>query len=365
MANNVKTDYEKRLKRNKFSVLDSAFACLWFIALQFIFVSVFSALPKSISGNSFVLVIAQILIEGVFLLASYVTAKIRDVEWVKATTIQNKIDGKSIIFALALAVVTMVCFAPLTDLFMYGIQALGYKYSASSIDVSNFGLYLVSLVVHCAVPAITEELLFRGTICSGLESKNKHLAVIVSAFIFMLMHGWPVQTMHQIILGIVFGYLFISTHNIWLSILVHFFNNAIAVTMLYVQTLLYPELVMMQDELITFTAVDTMTLLFNIGYAIVMATIGVVLSVILIKTITRFTNNKNSQKTKESDTLKVDGQQEETSVELQDNNKDQVMEEKPVLLTKREKIWAIVCFSIAGVSLVFDWVMALITGFLL
>lgn len=355
MDNKNNSPYQKRLKRNSFNMLDSALACLWFIVLQFIFVSFYSALPSSISSNAFVLIIAQIFIEAVFLLASFMTAKIRDVEWVKATTVKCKINYKAIVLALALAVVTMICFAPVTDLFMYAIQSLGYKYKASSINVSNFGLYLVSLVVHCAVPAITEEILFRGTICAGLSTKNKHLAVIVSAFIFMLMHGWPVQTMHQIILGIVFGYLFITTGNIWLSILVHFFNNALAVTMLYAQTLLNPELVMLEDELVTFTAVDTTTLLLNIGYAVVMAVIGVILTIILIKSITRLSKSceektiiqeNNVENTKESET-------------------DKKEEISPAYISKKEKIWAIICFSIAGISLIFDWIMALISGFLL
>jgi len=362
MENNTSFSYEKRLKRNSYNVLDSGIACLWFIVLQFIFVTVFRALPIEIRGNEVILIIAQVLIEGVFLLASYLTAKIRDVEWVKATNINNKIDGKSLVFTLSIAVVTMICFAPLTDLFMYAIQSMGYKYQASSIDVSNFGLYIVSLIVHCAVPAITEEMLFRGTICAGLESKNKHMAVMVSAVIFMLMHGWPVQTMHQIILGIVFGFLIIATHNIWITILVHFFNNAIAVTMLYVQTLLYPELVMLEDELVTFQAVDTMTLLFNIGYAIVMAVIGVILTIILIKTVSRSLNNKVEEKSQETSVSDEKVNEDVTPIE---SEKDEQTNEKSVVLTKREKIWAIVCFTLAGASLVFDWVMALITGFLI
>ena len=48
------------------------------------------------------------------------------------------------------------------------------------------------------------------------------------------MHGNAEQTVHQMIVGMIVGYLFFKTGNLWIGIIVHFFNNFISVTQAYI-----------------------------------------------------------------------------------------------------------------------------------
>ena len=95
------------------------------------------------------------------------------------------------------------------------------------LEINNFGTYLIYIVVFCVCPAIFEEVMFRGTILSGLKQYGLKVAVVVSAIIFTLMHGNIEQTVHQFIIGLVVGFIFFKTGNLWLSVMVHFFNNFI------------------------------------------------------------------------------------------------------------------------------------------
>ena len=78
--------------------------------------------------------------------------------------------------------------------------------------------YLIYIIISCVTPAVCEEILFRGTIASGLKEKGFKIALFGSAIIFTLMHGNPEQTVHQFIIGLVVGYIFLKTGNIWLGL---------------------------------------------------------------------------------------------------------------------------------------------------
>ena len=62
------------------------------------------------------------------------------------------------------------------------------------------------------------------------------LAVIVTACIFSAVHGSYLGFLSRFALGFVLGWIYNQTGNIWLNILGHFFNNAFAITMLYLSS---------------------------------------------------------------------------------------------------------------------------------
>lgn len=90
---------------------------------------------------------------------------------------------------------------------------------------------LLNLFIVALVPAIGEELLFRGTILRLLKemTKNMHWAVIISAILFSAFHLQFLGFLPRFTLGLVLGYLFVITNNLWVPIFIHFVNNAAAV----------------------------------------------------------------------------------------------------------------------------------------
>lgn len=102
-------------------------------------------------------------------------------------------------------------------------------------DTSLFGL-LGNLVVIAAIAAIGEELLFRGALQTILLRwfRNPHLAIAVTAVIFSAIHMQFYGFLPRLYLGVIFGYLFFWSGNIWLPIFAHFINNAAVVVSVYV-----------------------------------------------------------------------------------------------------------------------------------
>lgn len=103
-------------------------------------------------------------------------------------------------------------------------------YLAFFEDKSMLGL-IVNLLVMALVAALSEELFFRGLL-QQLFIKNRlnpHLAIIITAILFSAFHLQFFGFLPRLFLGMVLGYLYYITQNLWVPITAHFFNNAFAV----------------------------------------------------------------------------------------------------------------------------------------
>ena len=103
------------------------------------------------------------------------------------------------------------------------------------MEVDSIGGLLVNLLVLALIPAIGEELTFRGVLQQALTKgcKNVHVAVWLSAFIFSFIHFQFYGFLPRMFLGLLLGYLFYYSGSIWTSILMHFANNGTAVVVSY------------------------------------------------------------------------------------------------------------------------------------
>lgn len=95
--------------------------------------------------------------------------------------------------------------------------------------------YLGNLLFVGVFAAVAEEVFFRGALQQLIVKlfKNKHVGVWMTAFIFSLMHMQFYGFLPRVILGVLLGYLFVYSMNLWIPILIHFLNNALVVTLNY------------------------------------------------------------------------------------------------------------------------------------
>lgn len=95
---------------------------------------------------------------------------------------------------------------------------------------SPIGL-LGNLLMIGLIPAIGEELLFRGILQRLLSDtiKNRHLPIIISAALFSALHMQYYGFVPRMLLGVLFGYFLLWSGTLWLPIIGHFINNATAV----------------------------------------------------------------------------------------------------------------------------------------
>lgn len=103
-------------------------------------------------------------------------------------------------------------------------------------NIRTFGDYGISLIMIAFLPALFEETFFRGGMQNLLTrwTERPWLAIVLTSIIFSSIHLSYYGFLARLCLGIVLGLIFYYSRSLWLSISAHFFNNAIAVTQMYV-----------------------------------------------------------------------------------------------------------------------------------
>ena len=82
------------------------------------------------------------------------------------------------------------------------------------------------------IPAVCEELAFRGFIFGGLLRQRGRLrAIVVTALMFGISHGFLQQSIAAACMGVLLGWIALRTGSVLPCILLHFTNNALSVSM--------------------------------------------------------------------------------------------------------------------------------------
>jgi len=99
---------------------------------------------------------------------------------------------------------------------------------------SPAGLAL-NLLVIALIPALGEELLFRGLLqrLLGEWTGNIHVGVFLTAVIFSALHLQFFGFLPRFLLGLMLGYLLEISQSLWVPVFAHFVNNATLVIIFY------------------------------------------------------------------------------------------------------------------------------------
>ncbi|VAW29598.1 hypothetical protein MNBD_BACTEROID06-618 [hydrothermal vent metagenome] len=167
---------------------------------------------------------------------------------------QSKISIQPIIFTFLITIFFMVVNSPIGE----WNQQIKLPASLSSIETAlqlmeenmkvitefliefdSFGAFLVGVIVIAVIPAIGEELVFRGLVQNHLFriTKNIHVAIWIAAFIFGAIHMQFYGLFPRMMLGVLFGYLYCFSGKLSYAMIAHFFNNGIAVVAVYLHQL--------------------------------------------------------------------------------------------------------------------------------
>lgn len=103
------------------------------------------------------------------------------------------------------------------------------------LKVETTGGLLFNLFMIALLPAIGEELLFRGVIQRIFTKmmQNHHWGIWISAILFSALHMQFYGFVPRMLLGVLFGYLLVWSGSMWLPIIAHFINNGFAVIAIY------------------------------------------------------------------------------------------------------------------------------------
>ena len=104
------------------------------------------------------------------------------------------------------------------------------------LNVSTLGALLFNVFLVAVVPALGEELFFRGTIQRLLSDwKGALFAIWITAFVFSAIHMQFYGFLPRMLLGAFLGYLLLWSGSLWLLIIAHFVNNSVAVVFYYLK----------------------------------------------------------------------------------------------------------------------------------
>lgn len=103
------------------------------------------------------------------------------------------------------------------------------------LNMRSIADLFVNLLIMALLPAIAEELFFRGALQKAFlrMSNRPWLAILVSTIIFTMLHGTIFKFLPIFALGLMLGTVYHVTRNLWYTITIHFFNNAIGVLAAY------------------------------------------------------------------------------------------------------------------------------------
>ena len=100
------------------------------------------------------------------------------------------------------------------------------------LRVDTVGGLLVNIGLMALLPAVGEELTFRGVV-QGMFTRNKHVAIWATAAIFSFVHLQFYGFLPRMLLGAMFGYMLWWTGSLWVPMLMHFVNNCGAVVVAF------------------------------------------------------------------------------------------------------------------------------------
>lgn len=103
------------------------------------------------------------------------------------------------------------------------------------VSAPQFTDLLINLFCIAIVPAVSEELFFRGMLqrYAAATIGRVEVAIILTSIIFSLLHGDLYNFLPRFCMGVIFGYLYWYTNNLWAPIIAHFVHNSLVVLTYY------------------------------------------------------------------------------------------------------------------------------------
>ena len=103
------------------------------------------------------------------------------------------------------------------------------------LKMDGIGDLIVCLMIVGVLPAIGEELIFRGIVQNKLSESlsNPHIAILIPSVLFGLTHMQLERIIPLSFLGLLLGYSYYYSRSIYVPIVLHFLNNSLQVVSLY------------------------------------------------------------------------------------------------------------------------------------
>ena len=191
------------------------------------------------------------------LMLAYLCAQ-APVSWLQ---LDRKVDRKVFLWAVGIMLVALPAINLLADInqqmvlptWLSGVEEWMKSKEAEAewltkqfMSATTIGGLLVNLYLMAVLPAVSEEITFRGVLqkllkgskgsnsSNGVKGEVPHLAIWTTAIIFSAIHMQFYGFIPRMLLGALFGYMLAWTGSLWVPMLMHFVNNGMAVLLYYI-----------------------------------------------------------------------------------------------------------------------------------
>jgi uncharacterized protein len=185
---------------------------------------------------------------GTFVFSSLLISFFYTGSWVGYFQAGREIDWKSAVLLMLVMVAALPFVNFLTDMnqrFVIPFEGMEQYFREMEerteelmmtlVKADDIVALMVNLFMIALIPAVGEELVFRGLIQRHLADlfRNAHVAIVVAAVIFSLVHFQIYSFLPRFFLGLILGYAFYYGKSIWYPIIAHLVNNTLGVLFYY------------------------------------------------------------------------------------------------------------------------------------
>lgn len=182
----------------------------------------------------------------------------------------------SVIF---LAGVSTLFASILTALWSGFLDLLGLTFDVGTVIPETSQELLLSIIVVGAIPAVCEELLFRGFVLSAWETRGTKFAVIVSSVLFALIHGNIYGLPAYIFVGALSGYLVFAMDSVYVGMIFHTIYNTACLVINYL-TVAQP---VAEEAAAAVGSMDNAGLILSMGIELIFCVFLVVINLATIR----------------------------------------------------------------------------------
>ena len=111
----------------------------------------------------------------------------------------------------------------------------GLNAGGIALPLNDVGQLILFSITIAVLPAIFEEMFFRGLLLNCFSGMKSGVAIVLSALCFSLYHGSLTQLIYQFIYGVGLAFLAHNSKSIIPCIISHFLNNFVIILLTFLQ----------------------------------------------------------------------------------------------------------------------------------
>ncbi len=144
----------------------------------------------------------------------------------------NKFNPLWLIMSLALFLGAFFGLGFINSAFQAFLESLGLKFD-NDLVINGVGELVIYTIFIAIVPAVFEEIFFRGLLLNAFNGSKKVVAILLSSMCFALYHASAVQLFYQFLIGMGLALLALNAKSIIPCIVTHFLNNFVILLLTY------------------------------------------------------------------------------------------------------------------------------------